>query len=289
MRQIFTLANGLQMDTQMMYAHLETSSDTQAAKFQAPFSPIIDGTDNNHSIDCIAVKMPYKGGAYSAIIAMPEFKTSSPLNDSLTLDNGGDYMAALSICREAVIAGLSPLASTTSNTNDGLAGLPWQRIESPKMYGIHLYLPRFEIEYEINLNNALTAAGVGAIFQYGDLTNMTAAGDMEVSEVIQKLYVKVDEAGTEAAAVTAAFLGPGCCAGPPPRPELTVRFEKPFVFAIVHEESGIVLFIGEVYKPEEWKEDSNASQWYNFVSPVGSFPPEPSGSSGDVPICPAGL
>lgn len=42
---------------------------------------------------------------------------------------------------------------------------------------------------------------------------------------------------------------------PPPlrSPPIELRFDRPFVFDIVHEESGLALFNGEIYKVEEWK------------------------------------
>ena len=235
-----------------MYAHYERSSAVQAAKFRAPL--LGPNPNDTNSIDCVAVKLPYKGGTYSAIIAMPDGNLASQGPDGLILENGENYMSALSACRQVVIAGLSPSARPTASNKDGV-GLEFKGIGSPGMYGVHLYLPRFEVEFQSNLTDTLKSAGIDSIFQYGDFKNMTAVGDMEVSSVVQKVYVKVDEAGTEAAAVTAACCMAGCCPGMAPPPELVITFDRPFVFTIVHEASGMDLFVGEVYKPEEWKEE----------------------------------
>ena len=144
--------------------------------------------------------------------------------------NGQDYATALSACRETLISQLAPIQD--SSNKDTLT-LQWKR------GNIRLYLPRFEVEFQANLNDALKAAGLGPIFQGGDFTNLTTAGDLEVSDVVQKVYVKVDESGTEAAAVTAVFMQ---CRSEPPK-ELYVIIDRPFVFSIVHEESGLERFI----------------------------------------------
>lgn len=37
------------------------------------------------------------------------------------------------------------------------------------------------------------------------------------------------------------------------REQIELRFDRPFIFAVVHAPSGLALFTGEVHKPEEWK------------------------------------
>lgn len=36
------------------------------------------------------------------------------------------------------------------------------------------------------------------------------------------------------------------------REEIELKFDRPFVFAVVHGPTGLALFAGEVYKPEAW-------------------------------------
>lgn len=38
-------------------------------------------------------------------------------------------------------------------------------------------------------------------------------------------------------------------------PPIDLRFDRPFSFDIVHDQSGLELFNGEIYKPDEWKEE----------------------------------
>ena len=37
------------------------------------------------------------------------------------------------------------------------------------------------------------------------------------------------------------------------REEIELKFDRPFVFAVVHGPTGLALFAGEVYKPEQWQ------------------------------------
>ncbi len=76
---------------------------------------------------------------------------------------------------------------------------------------------------------------------------------MQVDEVLQKVFIEVNEEGTEAAAVTAVMMR--CCAAPVRTPE--VRFDRPFMFSVVHVESNLVLFTGVVDNPEAWPEPAS--------------------------------
>ena len=113
---------------------------------------------------------------------------------------------------------------------------------------------RFEAEYEVpRLTQQLQALGITAPFAPGDLTRAAAdaggrpVADPAVSDVLQKVYVKVDEEGTEAAAATAVVMTRAAFG---PSSELEVRFDRPFFFAVVHEPSGLALFAGQVHRPE---------------------------------------
>ena len=66
-----------------------------------------------------------------------------------------------------------------------------------------------------------------------------------MTSALHSAKVIVDEKGTEAAAATTfVFL----VSGPPP-PDLTVVADRPFLWAIIHEESQAVLFVGRLVDP----------------------------------------
>jgi serpin B len=108
--------------------------------------------------------------------------------------------------------------------------------------GAAVELPRFELEWESSLLDALEALGVRTVFGGGaDLTPMTPGGGF-VGEVVHKSFVRVDEQGTEAAAVTG-----GIVLDSAPAREFTV--DRPFAFTVSDAETGTVLFLGTVTDP----------------------------------------
>ena len=101
-------------------------------------------------------------------------------------------------------------------------------------------LPRFKLEYEVQLNDALTALGMGIAFGTGaDFSGMGT--QLFISEVRHKTMMEVNEKGTEAAAVTAVF---GIESAPP-----VFRVDHPFFFAIHDDRTQTILFMGIVLEP----------------------------------------
>ncbi len=111
-----------------------------------------------------------------------------------------------------------------------------------------IYMPKFEIEYEIKLNDALKALGMEIAFEPGraDFTNIA---DMElyINAVRHKTYVKVDEEGTEAAAVTIVEIFTTSI--DPPGFQI-ININHPFLFVIREQSSNSILFMGKIINPE---------------------------------------
>ena len=108
---------------------------------------------------------------------------------------------------------------------------------------VHVVLPRFELEYEIELKSVLEAMGMTDAFAPGraDFSRMRSGGGLWIDHVKHKTFVKVDEEGTEAAAVTSVAIVESA----PP----TLRFDRPFVLAIRERFSGTILFLGKIVDP----------------------------------------
>ena len=70
-------------------------------------------------------------------------------------------------------------------------------------------MPKFESNFEANLNQVLKAMGMTDMFDYerADFSDLTDVPEVAVTQVAHEAVVKVDEAGSEAAAATAAVLG----------------------------------------------------------------------------------
>jgi len=78
-------------------------------------------------------------------------------------------------------------------------------IEGLKMAKVNIQLPKFEVNFSENLNQILSDLGMYNAFSPldADFTGLRKEGGLAISRVIHKTFLKVNEQGTEAAAVTA--------------------------------------------------------------------------------------
>ena len=121
-------------------------------------------------------------------------------------------------------------------------------------FDLYVGLPRFEFDYDFKkFKDTLINMGIQTVFSQGaDLSTMLDNHpDAYVSDAIHKTYVKVDEVGTKAAAVT--FFGVKDNAMAMEESDsASVIFNRPFLFIIKDTSSNEILFFGVVYHPEEW-------------------------------------
>jgi serpin B len=118
---------------------------------------------------------------------------------------------------------------------------------------VQLAMPRFVIDpaSSISLGDTLAAMGMPLAFDRNaaDFTGMANPPNPQdrlyIARVFHKVFVAVDEAGTEAAAATAVAMA---VRGMAPNP-VTVRADRPFLFVIHTVDSGAILFIGRVADP----------------------------------------
>jgi serine protease inhibitor len=113
---------------------------------------------------------------------------------------------------------------------------------------ITLLLPKFKLEYEIKLNDALSMMGMAVAFQGGlaDFSRIAEGRGLYIDQVKHKSFVEVDEKGTEAAAVTVVEIretsaGPGN--------EILMRVDRPFLIVIREKSSDALLFMGKITAP----------------------------------------
>jgi serpin B len=120
-------------------------------------------------------------------------------------------------------------------------------IASCRSREVELKLPKFQIEARLSLNAALRGMGVNSVFDtaHANLSGISSE-PLAIDDVRQSTFIKVNEDGTEAAAVTSkgGFGGLGF-------QDQAVKFylERPFLFLIRDHESGTILFMGRVTKP----------------------------------------
>ena len=111
---------------------------------------------------------------------------------------------------------------------------------------LQLKLPKFKLEYgKKRLNDALAALGMGTAFQPGraDFTGI-APRDLYIGFVDHKAVIKVDEKGSEAAAVTVIGVETTNFREP-----ITFFVDRPFFFVIRDDRSGTILFMGKAVNP----------------------------------------
>lgn len=107
-----------------------------------------------------------------------------------------------------------------------------------------LAIPKFEMEYTAMLTDVLKEMGLSEIFQGGISGLLADDTELYIDDVMQKAKIKVDEKGTEAAAVTGIIAKMSLLK--PENPEMIVN--RPFLFTITTESEGIdqLLFAGIV-------------------------------------------
>ncbi len=112
---------------------------------------------------------------------------------------------------------------------------------------LDLEMPKFELEYEVDLNDLLEEMGMVDAF-YPDRSDFSRINsdyeDLHVSDVLHKSFVRVDEEGTEAAAVTSI----GFRATSVPQ-RVHIRFDRPYFYVIREVESNTPLFMGMMSNP----------------------------------------
>jgi len=123
-----------------------------------------------------------------------------------------------------------------------------QLLEDMAPQEVRIGLPKFEFEYGTSLVETLQALGMTQAFGAdADFTPMTEeAASLFISNVLHKCYIRVDELGAEAAAVTAVVMAEGAAMS---EPEVFFA-NRPFVFAIYSREDGAIAFMGAVNNPE---------------------------------------
>lgn len=164
-----------------------------------------------------AVKLLYAYGAYSMTIYLPD-----------------DGQSVESVCDEVLsdIAAIAPRKCS-------------DRVK------IDLSMPKFRIDAATDLKRPLSDIGVGILFdsQKADLSGINGARDLYVSDALHRAVLEVSEKGTEGAAATA--IGIRTTAFYPETDPLEFRADRPFIFTICDEISGVLIFMGALEDPLE--------------------------------------
>jgi serine protease inhibitor len=113
---------------------------------------------------------------------------------------------------------------------------------------INLEMPKFELEYEIDgFKEILQAMGITDAFEpaNSDFSRINSMyDDLYISDTKHKSFIRVDEEGTEAAAVTSIEMG--VTSAPQ---TINLRFDRPYFYVIREVESNTILFMGTMANP----------------------------------------
>ena len=131
------------------------------------------------------------------------------------------------------------LPNKAVNINTFIAKITDERLEEYysklKNVKVELEVPKVELEFSGDLDEILRSLGMQEAYSdNADFGKMTNNNDIRINKVIHKTYLKVDEDGTEAAAVTAVVMNFKSMA---PREEIVYKMHinRPFVLLLLDE------------------------------------------------------
>ena len=156
------------------------------------------------------LELQYAGGNLSMIILLPKEKTVTEIVESISIEQFSEWK------------------------------------ENFSEQEVDIYLPKFKLETEYDLENTLK--NMGMVLPFDEMNaNFSAMfpnkNDLYISKVIHKAFVEVNEEGTEAAAATVVVMRDSISY------PTTFRADHPFIFLIQEKETGSILFMGNVGNP----------------------------------------
>lgn len=167
------------------------------------------------------VWMPYRGGEATMVIVVPRARD--------------DGLAAL----QAGAADLNKLLGTLKR----------------KSATVQLTMPRFKVETTSDLRQVMQQLHVQNAFDAdrADFSGIVAETDgpkLSIDKALQKVYIKADESGTEAAAATAVVMAMrSALLFTNDKHIVEVNADRPFMYWVEHVPTGCVLFSGAVVDP----------------------------------------
>jgi serpin B len=112
---------------------------------------------------------------------------------------------------------------------------------------VDLQMPRLTLRLHASLNGALEALGMPVAFSaLADFSGITHRESLKIQDVEHGAYMRVDEAGTVAAAATGISTEPTAVLG---GPMVHLSLNHPFLLFLRDDTTGAILFAGRVVNP----------------------------------------
>ncbi len=185
-------------------------------KHQADYMSVSGNFQYTSNEEFTAVELPYGDSTFSMVLMLPSNENEV-----------SDLVAKLDVAR-------------------------WDSwFDNSHFTGVQVDLPKFKYEFKELLNDPLKSLGLGVAFSEegeADFTRINPAGNLFISRVIHQTFIDVQEEGTEAAAATIVEIRElsGGGGGSP----IYFKANRPFLYLIKENSTGVVVFIGKVGKPE---------------------------------------
>lgn len=116
-------------------------------------------------------------------------------------------------------------------------------------------LPKFRLEYDLDLNEVLDALGMGVIFdenqaRFSRMVDLAIGQGKNayIKKVRHKTFIDVHEEGTEASAVTS--IEAGATAASPPEEPFAMKVDRPFMIVIMDNRTDTFWFVGSIGAPK---------------------------------------
>ncbi|MEX0267910.1 serpin family protein [Leptolyngbyaceae cyanobacterium UHCC 1019] len=110
-----------------------------------------------------------------------------------------------------------------------------------------IQIPRFKLEYDVQLKNVLSQLGMAEAFSSRANFSGLSSVPTKIDQVKHKTFVEVNEEGTEAAAVTS--IGIRATSARPMEEPFRMVVDRPFFCAIQDDQTGTILFMGALSNP----------------------------------------
>jgi serine protease inhibitor len=210
---------------------------------------------DNTAQSCLMMRrvgtMEYREDGKAQICILP-YKADEP-GSSLDDSNSSSipkWKAAIVLPKERGFSALMDILSTFATSPTALSSQlnvhsrrsdpedaerkPYSRGMSSKM--LDLSLPRFTLKLTLDLIDPLTKLGLDPVFKASsNFEPLSRTGPLLINQVSHDMFIEVNEEGTEMAAVTIVSFGRS-------RVEtVTMRVDRPFLFLVFDEVTGLIL------------------------------------------------